>query len=381
MWHNFKEKLKSIARQYRTRLWVLEGREKSSGEFLRLVYAGSVPHKNYIAALVFDDDVKEKYLGKTWIWHIRGNINREKNNVSLQIVEMNNASAKVLGKKTDYYVPAWFDAIIDFSVSQERLVKSKSIKRDLKNIRKHQLEYEVTTDPQKFDLFYHEMYVPYITKAHGNRSLLMSLEKMRQRMNSSELLMVKKGDQYISGGILLYNKDIVHGWKLGVLDGNREYIKYGAAASIYYFEMVYLTEKGYKKINHGGTRAFLKDGVFQIKKKWGMNVGDCWDIGFMITPLQMTTAVVAFLQSNPFMFVRNNKKYFAVFLEPDADVSEELIYKIHKQYYVSGIEKLIIYTTNKSQLVFDLPDELLNDVELSQYCTKMKGKTSSVLDN
>ena len=198
MWHSFKENLKSIARQYRTRLWILEGRERSNGEFLRLVYAGSVPHKNYITALAFDDDVKEKYLGKTWIWHIRGNINREKNNVSLQIVEMNNASAKVLGKKTDYYVPTWFDAIIDFSVSQERLVKSTSIKRDLKNIRKHQLEYEVTTDPKKFDLFYHEMYVPHITKAHGNRSLLMSLEKMRQRMNSCELLLVKKGDQYIS---------------------------------------------------------------------------------------------------------------------------------------------------------------------------------------
>lgn len=369
MRHSFKGKLKSIARQYRVRLWVLEGREKSSGEFLRLVYAGSVAQKNYITFLVFDD-VAEKYLGKAWIWHIRGKINREKNNVSLQIVEMNKLSAKVLGNKTNYYVPAWFDAIIDFSESQKRLTKSTSIKTDIKNIRKHQLTYEVTTDPEKFDLFYHKMYVPYITKVHGNRALLVSYEKMRQRMSSCELLLVKKGDQYISGSILLYKEDGVHGWKIGVLEGNREYIKYGASAALYYFEMMYLTEKGYKKINNGGTRAFLKDGVFQIKKKWGMNIGDPWDIGFMITPLKVTPAVVTFLQSNPFMYVRDNKKYFAVFLEPDADISEELIYKIHKHYYVPGIEKLIIYTANKSQLVFNLPDELLNDVELAQYCTK-----------
>ncbi len=143
--------------------------------------------------------------------------------------------------------------------------------------------------------------------------------------------------------MVAYTKNEARVWSLGVKDSNSDYIKDGAIGAIYYFSLLHLKEKGYKKVNFGASRAFLKDGVLWYKKKWGQIIVCTHGIDFLIKPLSKTAAVKGFFLNNPFIYVHKNRLNSAVFVEAAQSFSEKDFQKFYKDYYLNGISKLFIY--------------------------------------
>jgi hypothetical protein len=61
-----------------------------------------------------------------------------------------------------------------------------------------------------------------------------------------ELILVKKDGEYITGELLVFEDNTVHAKAIGVKDGNIDYLKSGAVAALYYHEILYLKENGYR---------------------------------------------------------------------------------------------------------------------------------------
>ena len=338
----------NIVNVLRLKVWAITGEEILSKQQFNIVYIGGEKHKNFLAELAFGNSYKEDYIGRTWLWRIFKTVRARGHACSLMVAEVPKSSLMLFGRKKCFYVPFWIQGQLNTSIDTSPHIKNESLKSDLRRITRNKLHFELTNESAQFDNFYHNMYLPYITKSHGNSAIIMEYDFVKKFFRDCELLLIKKEKEYIAGMLIAYNytKKQARLWCLGVKDGNSDYIKDGAIGAILYFSLLHLKEKGYKRVRVGGSRAFLKDGVLRYKKKWGQKIVCTDKIGFLIKPLKplsKTPAVKGFLSNNPFIYVHKNRFNSAVFVEAAQSFSKEDFEKFYKNYYQTGISKLFIY--------------------------------------
>jgi hypothetical protein len=112
---------------------------------------------------------------------------------------------------------------------------------------------------------------------------------------------------------------------MGVKDGNREYVREGAVSACYYFLITEMKKRGFKKINLGGIRPFLNDGVtqFKISLKAQLALSQHNPLVSMML-LRYSPGIESFLINNPFVcFEEDGGGYRAVFFRPEDLPNEE----------------------------------------------------------
>ena len=196
------------------------------------------------------------------------------------------------------------------------------------------------------------MYVPYIKNTFGNEATLHSLDSLLYKFDRSELLLIKKGDKAIAGDVLEYKKSGPKPFCIGVLDGERGYVVSGALGAVYYFRLIHLKSKGYKEIDLGFSRAFLRDGVLQYKKKWGLSPTDMHGKGFLIHQLSQTTGTKAFLVNNPFIICDQDGFSSACFVDGNVQLTPKEQKRMIKACIMPGIRRVFVYQLDaKGKLV------------------------------
>jgi len=358
------EKVRKYVRNYRFNLWLLDGIEKHSGEKLSIVYAGHRANKNYICHLAFQGKVKETDFGIIWLWTAL-RLHTKYPDTHLIILEIDQKVYKRFSDNAGVYIPCWINGELYFEDVINKCKTSENIKSDIRKIRKSKLEYEVTKNRELVDKFYYQMYVPHITKVHQDRALLMSHMAMINKLDKCDLLLIKMGDEYIAGELLIYENDTVRAWSIGVKDGDTRYVKAGTVGAFYYFRTQYLADKGYKSIQMGASRAFLRDGVFQYKKKWGMRLTSPRDSGFWLRTNMINDVVTSFLTHNPFIFLKGDIQNGAVFLSNSDKALDEIMVQLNKAYFIDGMEKLNVYLFMNEKKIIEIPDELADRVAIN----------------
>jgi hypothetical protein len=346
--------------------WIVQGNEISSEQKLDILYAGNEENRHFLTSLAFDRSFTEKYIGKAWLWNISKILKEKGHDDSLVIAEVPRILRKLFNKWNYLYIPSWVDGEVDaFSP-----IKSDSLQTDLRRIKKNKLSFEVTNDLNQFHNFYYNMHLPYITEAFGDRAVILSYEFMKSEFRKhglyNDLLLIKKEEEYIAGMLMGYSKKGIYLHPLGVKDGNFDYVKDGVIGALFYFPLIYSRERGYENVNFGLTRAFLKDGVFQFKKKRGMQITGTSHMGFALKPLSMSGAVKGFLLNNPFLYMDEMGFNGAVFIDNGQPLSEGDFERICKDYYLPGMSKLFIYrfgkVDNKTQEI--VPPDFVDSIEL-----------------
>lgn len=329
----------------RLRLWMLTGQEIISKHELVILYAGGEKNKNYFVKLAFEGVQKEEYLGKTWLWKLSKIIQKNRD-CSLIIAEVHEIIFRIFfQQQRGFYIPCWISGELDISVDISSLTKNRGLKSDLSHIRKKKLDFEITHEQNLFHDFYHNMYVPYTSKVHGNRVFLQEYNYMeKEKFRNGDLLLLKKEQEYIAGLLITYAKDKAYLWSSGIKDGNIDYIiKDRAKGALYYFSLMYMQKKGFKTASFGKSRAFLNDGVLQYKKKWGIHLVTPSETGFFLHSLLNTEEVKEFLLRNPFIYLDKKNFHGALFVEADQPFSQKIIRKLYNQYYLTGMAQLVIY--------------------------------------
>lgn len=319
----------SIAIRYyrfsRVGCWRLYGQEASSLKPLVFLYCGIATNKNYVANLAYGKDYQEQYLGNKWIWQFKQHFQSPDN--SLIITEAPNTLSSWFSKSFDFYIPGWIEGELNLPKDLLSFTKSiHSLNHDRNLITRNQLHYEVVEGLPKIYDFYHNMYLPYISQAHEDRSIIESYSYIKKMLGKSSVLFIKKEDVAVAGCLFRISKNIPRLLILGVKDGNRDYVKKGALVAIYYFAFSYLLEKGYTTVNLGKTRAFLNDGVLNYKNKWGLKVIGLSETGFMLKVLSVTDGVKAFLSKNPFVF-KDNQVLKSAFFSSKTELYLNMIFR------------------------------------------------------
>jgi hypothetical protein len=348
----------------RRHAWLLEGAEASSGKPLSVLCAAGDQTRGYLAKLLFREGVRESDLGSLWLWDLASSRRARKRGCSLVAIQVEPFLREFLEEDDWFFIPLWVVGTVELPITAQTL-KRKTIRSDLQAIQNAGLRSRVTKDPGCFDDFYHQMYVPHVTKAHASSVYITPYEEMRARLADSELVLVHDEERDVAGMLVLYEDARPRLWSAGVRDGDRRYLKQGALAAVYHFSLRHLAARNFGSASMGLSRAFLEDGVLRYKRKWGQRLEGTAAAKIALKVVADTPASRACLQSNPFVFERSGTLYGAVFL-PDQDaVTADTAHRLRRQYWHDGLAKLILFSPRVGDGLPEL--EMPPDVALESY--------------
>ncbi|NJO16660.1 MAG: hypothetical protein HC877_13220 [Thioploca sp.] len=327
--------------------------------------------RNYLCGLIYGDSFKEFNLGWVWYWNAIRTARKAKYDCAMILVEVHNSLGKILNSKKWFYIPQWVKGEVDIPISP-LVWQDRSLKSDLRRIKKNALQYQVCRDPESLNDFYYNMHIPYITTSHGNCAYISSFENMECGLTHGDLLFVTKHGERIAGALILYEKTGVRLWSFGVRDGNKKYLVDGVIGALYYYSLVYLENKGFNKVNFGWSRSFLRDGVLRYKAKWSQWLFGTSQNGIALRILSDTQPVREFLCKNPFIFKHRDLLYGAYFVDSSHFLSPEEFKKIDDDYSLFGLSKLFVYQmrSGTSANRVKVPPEQATRIELKEIVWK-----------
>ncbi|MCD6467511.1 MAG: GNAT family N-acetyltransferase [Methanomicrobia archaeon] len=259
--------------------------------------------------------------------------------------------APLLRRKGFFILPEWIRMSLDISRPLNYIYDGfkKSAKEDIRKIKKYGYTYEFSTNLEKFEFFYHKIYLPYILRRHGKRTIESAVNyyEIRNLFERGKLMLVKMGERYVSGLIFRTEGDTAIALYTGVLS-NPDYLSKAAGSALYYFFIEWAKKQGFIKIKFGGARPFLNDGTFQYKKKWGMKISISRMMpgifGLKICNYE-SKATQSFLLHNPFLCIDKNRLKAMIFSH--RKISDEESQKLRKKYYAPGMSDFEIVHLDK----------------------------------
>jgi hypothetical protein len=223
-------------------------------------------------------------------------------------------------------------------------MSKKTLKNNLRKIRRGNFRYSTTKDPADFHFFYYKMHLPYISKRHTDAAFKMSYKEMKASFENGELLQIKEGQKIVAGVIIDYKmmNGIPRITKLGVLKGDFKYVKRGALIALYYYTIQYLKERNHERFSLGSTRPFFSDGVLQHKLNWGAKIVCESSNAILLSLLSRNKRLHRFLSSNPFILKNRNRLTLATFSDSGSNECPYLP-KDKNKLRLYGLEKSVSY--------------------------------------
>lgn len=323
----------------------IEGLEAGSRLPLSILCGMTAQEKSYLLGLAFAEQPGERDAGRVRLKQIFED--RVDQAEGCSMIAIRSAEYKLTSVRRTgnwFIIPVWVRGEVKIPLPTNVLAH-ESVRADLRKIRQHEFEYEITRDPGRFDDFYYNMHAPLIRKAHGDAAHLQPYAEAWQQPGTYDLLMVRKKsrpDRDIAGVVIIYEKTGPRLLILGVRDDGADYVREGVTSALYHFSFEHLTAKGFSCVRTGGAHAFLRDGLLRYKRKLSQAlIEPSWE-SIALKILSFTPATKAFLQNNPFIHESGGALHAAIFT--DSPLSPEAIRKYNKDFFHPGLAKLVIHT-------------------------------------
>jgi len=335
-------RLRGVWATYRLDAWELEGAERTSGEAIRALYVGQIENCVFFAQVVFAAGSVERQRRRVWSWQVAALLNKPKMVYDMIFVQRQpGVDARHL-RQPCFVLPSWIAGELSVTQALASHRGNKSVKSDLRNIRRSGFTYRTTCDSGELDRFLFEMYLPYVRQIRGDGAFVTTREELdREAGGAPELLLIEQHNRAVAGVCLgVHDQDRLDALELGVIGGDRDLVRKGALAAIYYFSLVYAAERKFSRLYLGGSRPFLRDGPFQYKKKWGLRiVGRLPTLPDVIVfrPRLSAVGVRSFLTNNPFVYEEGGAFRAAVFVDEREPTSDKSFDELRKAYCLRGL--------------------------------------------
>ena len=237
---------------------------------MKIIYAGySTIKRNYYIRLIMGRDKNQTYLERRSFWKIPDLIMDY--NVDMVIAEISPLALNKFQKFDGYIFPEWTNMRINIDLPVNEIYKDgvadfSDIKR---RIRKFKQTYEILTDEDSLNFFNDKFYIPYITKRHGEEAWIDDVHEIWKAAASPMIMVIKENDVIVGASLNIKTEDSFCIKRLGLLDGNEEYLRHGVVGALYYFGILEGKKMKCSYFDVGGTRPFLSDGLTKFKMGLG----------------------------------------------------------------------------------------------------------------
>ncbi len=341
--HQAKEIVRLLTRPH---LPVYELQGQGQDGPLMVTYVGLEFAKPFLKSILFSEDPAEQQVGRIPFW--RHSELADPSPSDIVIVHAAEHVIRQLPRQDALVLPHYVHHILDVRGDWQdvRLRFHRTVRRhELRLVRKYGYEYDVNHDPQDFETFYHQMYVPTMDERHDELSTPLPIDEVYQYFRHGYLFRVMRDGNWVSGGICHPALEMLSFDVMGVADADMQLIREGAASTLYYAVTHWANQQGYEGVNFLGTGPYLGDGNFQYKRKWGMaiHVPPHLHRQIWIKVRRITPAVSRFLKENPLIVVDENGKLHGLVIVDDAhSISADTREEWEKEYATPGLSSLLI---------------------------------------
>lgn len=306
-------------------------------ETLAVFITGKRRDTAFLLDRMFQTEPDESLQGRKFIFNIPS---IDSSPVNMVLIEADRCFARFFTRRGFFAIPEWVLFTMDISAPIEKIIRrNKSSKNDFRKIGRYQYTYEETSDKDKLHLFYHTMYLPYISSRYGRLTVHTPLHEMEDILQNGKLLLVKKNHEFVSGMLIERTSSIPIAAYLGIRDGSLKLLKEGALAAVYYYTILWAKEQGYHRMNFGHCRPFLHDGVFLYKKKLGMSIQKSTRKYRMLylSIRNFNPYLAQFLACNPFVHENRGLLKGLVFIQNGEPFREQEITSLTRKYGIPGL--------------------------------------------
>lgn len=351
-----KNRAVKLLRRYFAPAQLAEGRLKGSEQDIRFFYAGEANFRAYLYGLMFYGPPRIVRSWQAYLPRLRGVIGKTSFDLGIALIP-NRYEASLRGVYS-YRGTKNVRQETGVSAPWDEMARCwRNKEQTARKIRKFGLQPRVSHQPEDFDLFYHQMFLPHVRHQFGNRAYIDSYEEMKPWFDQGFMLLVMEGETPIAGGLCSIAGDTLVFHRTGVLHGDLEHAKKGAQAAMYYFMLSHAKEKNLKKVNLLLSHAFVHDGVYHHKAGWGAGASpDDKAAQCLLYFLASGNAkTVLFLEKNPALVAGDNGT-LDVLTGWSGSAEEFAAAKdaILRACAAPGIKRLIVHSEEGVQTV-DLP--------------------------
>lgn len=343
--HEVKEIARIVGRFY---LPVFQLKESGQAEPLDVTYAGLGFAKPFLQSTLFVDEPTEEQIGR--IPFLKTHQLTAIFPGDITVIEVPKHFIGKLSSPNSIVLPEFVRHVVnvqgDWQEVEKRFHKTVR-KNDLRRVRKYGYEYDISYDPQDFEEFYHQMYLPTMNNRHKDLSMPGSYYQMYQRFLHGFLFRINRNSTWVSGGICHNEQDVLVLDFVGVKNGDSQLIKEGALTARYYAAIHWANKHNYKAVDFLGSDPYLRSGLFQYKRKWGSSIylPSRMHRRIWIKVNRNTPAVTRFLQETPVVIIDeegNLHGLIAVKAEEMAGFTADTIEKLKGHYETPGLKTLIV---------------------------------------
>jgi hypothetical protein len=169
---------------------------------------------------------------------------------------------------------------------------------------------DVAVDEDSFRFFYHQMHLPTMQSRHGERTRSEPEDSARECLfRRGVLAFATVNGKRVAGVLCHRSKDgaTLTVRLLGVLDGAPEMYEIGALKALYHLLLEWADGTGARRVDLGGTEAWLGTGLFQWKRRFAPRVvlapNHLGGLRVWFHARRDTAAVRDFLAANPVLEV------------------------------------------------------------------------------
>jgi hypothetical protein len=210
-------------------------------------------------------------------------------------------------------IPSWVEATIDTRGSLKdvlaRTARPRTLKSDLKKLEREGLAARLGAGDD-VATFLRELYEPVAKARWGASYVPLPQAWMRQARRFCQVLWIERGGERLGGALLEPRGRELRDVAVGLRDAEDPH---GIRAAQYYFAIQHAIDAGYERLNVGGSRPVLSDGVLRTKLKWGAVLTPIlqWDYLALALP-RGRQALRGFLGQHPLVAEMDGRLYAVV---------------------------------------------------------------------
>lgn len=300
--HRAKEIARLVARPHLP-LYEVKGRNEAGP--LTVTYGGLGYARPLLESLLFTQRFGEKEIGRISTWRAGGLTSASGSD--LIIIESSKHLVQHLPRLGAIVQPYRLQFVLDLSGQWDQIeqgFRPQTRRRIHKQRRTAGFECEISQRRDDLKMFYEDMYLPTVQQRHGELAAILPEQEAFQLLRHGRLFLVRRGEEYVCGSLILARQGILESVEMGVLNGSSELMKQGVVDTMHYLCIHWAYQERWPAFSLGDCWPYLS-GNFYSKHKWGTVVSiprhehkQIW-----IRIQQDTPAVRQFLTRNPCVIV------------------------------------------------------------------------------
>ncbi|HWP92358.1 MAG TPA: hypothetical protein VNN20_09195 [Thermodesulfobacteriota bacterium] len=329
---------------------ILRGKTHLSSQEVTILFANREnAETDYMTDHFFDGQYKLEIVENVWSWNLASTLRLLRQSTDLTIARIDRVSARLFFSQDYIAVPEW--VCLSLPVSEGLKIpprRSRSLKDDLRIVRRSNLHPHYTQNISDFDTFYNEMYVPSIQRRYGEKAYIRNFYQLRRSLKQGGLLWVMQNNKPIAGLLFKRRGQLLQILALGTLNGERTLVKTGALTACYLFIIEHASKLGCELVDFGGCRPLLNDGLLRYKRKWGMIINEKHDTyyDYLVYINNFSREVISLLSNNPLIFRDNGGLSAISLMDGENPAAETEVERAHHYMWIAGLRQLYLVSAS-----------------------------------